>query len=284
VAWQNDSGSRVEADAEDGPSLPSGADAPKIFTPEYYARMRQLEADSWWNSAMRDIAAGLLRDAWIPGRGLLLDAGCGSGQTMTWFAQEWRAWRSIGFDVAPEGLLAARRDGHTVVRASATDLPYPESCADLIITLDVLQHLPLHGGDDTALREMYRVLKPDGLLLIRTNAQSFPASADDAKFDFRKYTPSLLRARLTAAGFDILRLGRVNAVLGLAEIPREMRAGRQQESDYHGILATPRSATGFAGRIKRAWLGLEGRAMRLGWQLPLGRTIFALCRREAEKR
>ncbi|MDQ3242917.1 MAG: methyltransferase domain-containing protein [Gemmatimonadota bacterium] len=262
----------------------SEPDPPRIFTPEYYERMRSLEADSWWNSAMRDIAGGLLRDARLPASGLLLDAGCGSGQTMTWFERQWPLWTTIGFDVAAHGLLSARQHGHTVARASATELPHPARCADLIITLDVLQHLPLKAGDDTALREMQRVLKPGGLLLIRTNAQSFPASADDAKFDFRKYTPSLLGARLTAAGFDILRLGRVNALLGLAEIPREIRAGRQQETDYHGILATPRSATGFGGRIKRAWLGLEGRAMRQGWQLPLGRTIFALCRREAEKR
>ena len=33
---------------------------PSIFTPEYYARMRELEQGSSWNAGMRDIAALLL--------------------------------------------------------------------------------------------------------------------------------------------------------------------------------------------------------------------------------
>ena len=33
--------------------------APRIFTPEYYERMRRLEAISWWNAGMRDVAAAL---------------------------------------------------------------------------------------------------------------------------------------------------------------------------------------------------------------------------------
>src|SRR4030095_5096768 len=31
-----------------------GVTTPRIFTPEYYARMRELETSGWWNAAMRD--------------------------------------------------------------------------------------------------------------------------------------------------------------------------------------------------------------------------------------
>ena len=61
------------------------APPPRIFTPEYYARMRDLESVSWWNAGMRDIAARLLDKAQLPENGSVLDAGCGSGQTMAWF-------------------------------------------------------------------------------------------------------------------------------------------------------------------------------------------------------
>ena len=40
--------------------------APRIFTPEYYARMRDLEDASWWNAGMRDVAALLLDTARLP--------------------------------------------------------------------------------------------------------------------------------------------------------------------------------------------------------------------------
>lgn len=259
-------------------STPNREQPPRIFTPEYYARMRELERVSWWNAGMRDIAGMLLRRARLPCTGMLLDAGCGSGQTMQWFLDGHPGWNASGIDVAYEGVAAARTAGLAVQRASVLDLPVRDSSVDLIITLDVLQHLPLDGGDSAALAEFARVLRPGGTLLMRTNAQSFPPAADDPEFSFRKYEPHALRNRLVEAGFHIERLGRANALLGLAEIRRELRAAREQRSEYHGILAEPRQEKPIPRALKRAWLRVEGRAVAAGWKLPLGRTIFALCR------
>lgn len=260
-------------------SSPPNAEPPRIFTPEYYERMRELEQLSWWNAGMRDIAGMLLRRAQLAPTGMLLDGGCGSGQTMRWFLGGHPGWQAVGIDVASEGIVAARLAGLSVQRASVLSLPFADASVDLIITLDVLQHLPLDGGDSMALGEFARVLRPGGCLLVRTNAQAFPPAADDPEFSFRKYEPDALRSRLSAAGFDIDILGRGNAVLGLAEIPRELRARKVQQSDYHGILAQPRHERALPRAIKRGWLRLEGRALSAGWKLPFGRTIFALCRK-----
>ena len=53
-------------------------------------------------------------------------------------------------------------------------LPFADRSIDLVITLDVMQHLPLGSGDKQALAELRRVLKAGGHLPVRTNAQSFP--------------------------------------------------------------------------------------------------------------
>ncbi|MGH7592253.1 MAG: class I SAM-dependent methyltransferase, partial [Gemmatimonadales bacterium] len=162
---------------------------PRIFEPGYYARMRALEAASWWSAGMRHTAGQLLRGANLGDTGVMLDVGCGSGQTMAWFMARWPGWRSVGLDVSRDGLHAARQGaGQRVLGASALALPIPDAAVDAIITLDVLQHLPLHGGDTRALAEMRRVLRPGGTLLIRTNAQSWPKTADDAEYNFHKYT------------------------------------------------------------------------------------------------
>jgi SAM-dependent methyltransferase len=252
--------------------------APQIFTPEYYERMRALESTSWWNAGMRDVAGMLLRDVRLPAAGTMLDVGCGSGQTSLWFAAMYPEWRIFGLDVAPEGLAAARGLGINVSRASALDLPHRDASIDVVVTLDVMQHLPLNGGDVRAMREIRRVLKPGGVLMLRTNAQAFPRTPDDVQFDFHRYEPRELRGKLENAGFDVIRLSRINALLGLAEIPRELRAGRTQASAYHGILGQPSSETGWAKALKRAWLRLEGRFVRAGLSLPMGRTILAACR------
>ena len=254
------------------------ATAPRIFSSEYYERMRALESHSWWNASMRDIAGSLLDDAGLAASGRLLDAGCGSGQTIAWFRDRRPQWSAAGLDIDSDATRAARSAGHRVVQGSVTDLPFAESCADVVITLDVLQHLPLDGGDVRALAEMRRVLRPGGILLVRTNAQSFPTVEDDPQADFRRYTPALLRASLAAAGFDITVLGRVNVLPGLAEIPRELRARRAQSTGYHGILSEPPGPRSRVGGLARRWMALEGRALRAGLQLPLGRTIFAVCR------
>ena len=253
------------------------ADAPRIFSADYYERMRRLEAGSWWNAGMRDVAGKLLAAAGLPPRGRLLDVGCGSGQTMRWFTDDHPGWTSCGVDVAPEGISAAHAMSLPAVIGSALNLPFGSQSADLVITLDVLQHLPLSGGDSAALHEMHRVLVPGGFLFVRTNAQAYPPTPDDARNDFRKYTPDLLRSRLEGAGFSIVRLSRMNALLGLAEVARELRASREQGDGYHGILAVPRKSSGIAFAAKRAVLRAEGRLVRAGLRLPLGRSIVALC-------
>jgi SAM-dependent methyltransferase len=251
--------------------------APRIFTPEYYTRMRTLESQGWWNAGMRDVQARLLSQVTLPEVGTALDVGCGSGQTMDWVLAMRPRWRVFGVDIARDGLRAAYVTGRAVGGASALALPFPDTCADLLVTLDVLQHLPLGGGDLEALREMRRVLKPGGVLLVRTNAQGFPRTDDDPAADFHKYTREELRSRLRDAGFRVHRVSRINAVLGLAEIPRELRARRREGSGYHGILARPHAGLGVLGGLKRQWLRIEGQAVALGVPLPLGRTLLATC-------
>lgn len=228
---------------------------------------------------MRDIAEMLLRRTTLPDAGMLLDAGCGSGQTIAWFLERHPRWTAIGLDVAEDGLAVARGNGLAVCSASALVLPLADESVDLVVSLDVLQHLLLEGGDGMALAEFFRVLRPGGKLLIRTNAQSFPRTRDDKEFAFRKYEPQELRGRLVRAGFEIFALGRCNALLGLAEIPRELAAARHEGAGYHGILSEPSRRTGIAHRLKRGWLRLEGRALAAGLPLPFGRTLFGLCRR-----
>jgi ubiquinone/menaquinone biosynthesis C-methylase UbiE len=253
--------------------------APTIFTPEYYERMRALGRTGWWHHAMRDILARIVSQIALPSQGVLLDVGCGSGETLAWFASGRHEWRCIGIDLAWDGLRAVPPLPHGgAVRASALSLPLRSASVDLIVSQDVLQHLPLAGGDSQALIEMRRVLKPGGTLVLRTNAQTIPPTPDDHAFQFHRYATGELRRKLEAAGFTVDIAGRVNALLGLAEIPRERRAARATGRSYHGILARPPEQPSTVDALKRRWLLIEGRLVARGWSLPFGRTHLAVCR------
>src|SRR5688500_11634507 len=100
---------------------------PRIFTSDYYADLRKLEAGAWWNAGMRSIAIRLLRSLNLPATGRMLDAGCGSGQTMTWLAELFPRWERVGVDVSREAVASASSIGERVSEASVLSLPFTDA-------------------------------------------------------------------------------------------------------------------------------------------------------------
>ena len=76
-------------------------------------------------------------------------------------------------------------------KASATALPFDDNTFDAIWSYAVLEHIP---GPDMALREMRRVLKTDGLLLLAPAWQCRPWAADG--YSVRPYTDFNWRGKL----------------------------------------------------------------------------------------
>ena len=146
-----------------------------IDEPGYFERLARVEAGHWWSRAMWRLASGWLERA-IRGRSGLqaLDVGCGAGLSLIRLAGHREISRVVGLEPDPGALRLARRHrGFKVVQGSALDLPFPDSCFDVITCFDVLQHLPEAGGDRVGCDEIARVLRPGGVAVIRSNACGF---------------------------------------------------------------------------------------------------------------
>jgi 2-polyprenyl-3-methyl-5-hydroxy-6-metoxy-1,4-benzoquinol methylase len=103
--------------------------------------------------------------AWLPSGQRLLEIGCSAGYLTHFFRD--KAKRIVGFDINfPALKLATRRNQDSPVICGAVEnLPFPDSSFDAIVMLEVIEHT---GSDIAAVKEIRRVLKPGGTLILST--------------------------------------------------------------------------------------------------------------------
>jgi SAM-dependent methyltransferase len=147
-----------------------------------YHRIAEVEDQHWWyrntRGLMQDLLAPFLAPATeTPRTQRILDAGCGPGGNGAWLAQHGEV---VGVDLAPEGLayVRARRPEVCPVQASITALPFPDDSFDVTVEITVVTCV---SDDLAAIRELARVTKPGGVLLLFEPAHGAPVPARRAR-------------------------------------------------------------------------------------------------------
>lgn len=103
-----------------------------------------------------------LAESVMPG-GSVLDVGCGTGRFLDALPTRYEC---TGIDVSAGMLDYARKKGLKVERASSNDLPFDDDSFDLVATFAVLHHLIDPNMVRASLREMVRVVRPGGALIV----------------------------------------------------------------------------------------------------------------------
>lgn len=133
----------------------------------------------------------------------VLEIGAGPGLVTDLLVE--RAPRVTAVEIDPDlaSALRQRMSGRPVevITADATALPLPDGRFSAAVCFTMLHHIPDAAGQDCALAELARVLRPGGVLL-GTDGQDTPARralhVDDV---FTPIDPATFASRLTAAGF-----------------------------------------------------------------------------------
>lgn len=118
-------------------------------------------------ASTEDVDAELIYDvilAALPPGGLVADAGCGLAKWPSELRR--RGYRAIGIDISAAALVLARRRDPAlpVLVADTRRTPLRSHTLDAVISLGVVEHE--ESGPIDSLRELHRILKPGGLLVL----------------------------------------------------------------------------------------------------------------------
>ena len=144
----------------------------------------------------------------------VLEVGCGEGYGTALLAASARSVLGLDYDATTVCHAARRYPRPRFVRANAVALPVRAGSADVVVALQVIEHL---WGPDEFLRECRRVLAPAGLVAVSTpNRLTFSPGLDAPvnPFHVREFTAAELCGVVSRCGFD------VEDVLGVRPGPR----------------------------------------------------------------
>lgn len=255
-----------------------------IDEPGYFERLARVESGHWWSRAMWRLASDWLAGS-IAGRRNLaaLDVGCGAGLSLIRLAGHREIGRVVGLEPDPHAVRLARRHrGFEVFQGSALELPFKDESFDIITCFDVLQHLP-EGGDQLAAFEFARVLRPGGVMVVRSNSAGFGPGRASGGSAYR--LPELIQI-LEDAGLKIDRSIYTNSLPGLAQ---EIRGRLRKLAGRRGASWRPHPSGGGlrldvpSPRVNRLMGGVSTIERRLcgffGVGLPFGHSTMILANR-----
>lgn len=227
-----------------------------------------VEDRHWWYRGRRLVIEAVL-DSGAPRPARVLDAGCGGGGNLSSLS---RYGSVTGLEPSPEPARRARARGvGDIVEGRLEAMPFADSSFDLIVTLDVLEHLE---DDEAGLHELRRVASPRARLLVAVPAYpSLWSSHDERNEHRRRYVRRSLLAVADAAGWRALRTTYFNLMLLAPAAARRLS---------ERLVRSPPDRSDF--ELTPAWmdrpllmpLRIEARLIAAGRSLPAGLSLLGL--------
>ena len=231
--------------------------------------MLEVDEHHWWYRGRRKVLHAELARLQLPADAQILDAGCGSGRTL----QELAPLGTVqGIELDPSAAAVARARGQGEVREGRLEeLPWPEDTFDLITCLDVIEHTP---DDRVTLRELLRVTKPGGFLLVTVPAyQALWSQHDEANHHFRRYNRRMLSAAALESGWNVRRLTAFNSLLFGPAAAVRLLSRRRPNSDYKPDLTLGPS---WLNSVLERPLEWEAALLARGRTLPAGLSLLGV--------
>jgi len=207
-----------------------------------------------------------------------LEIGCGGGMLLAQMARQSPAKQFYGIDRHPLALAYAKKrfDDQAnlhFVQADLHNLPFPTAGFAVVLALDTLDQ---QGVDlPQALADIWRVMEPDGLLLLRVSTYQWLQGWHDAAFNTeQRYSKEVLIQICQKCRFKLLRLTHCNTFLAPAIILSRLLQRWLHLSSTIYPYKSP-----VLNRIVDLTLKCEARWLKHR-NLPFGLSIYTLLQKE----
>jgi len=177
-----------------------------------------------WTEGMAHIVLSVLDSLPIASKPDVLEVGCGSGLVTRTLREYLSHATVIGLDLNAEALTVAAHyeaESPQLLRGNLLSLPFADNSFDLLLALDSFDQvgIPLHQ----ALEEARRVLRSDGILILRVSAYPWLLGAHDVAFGTgRRYDRDEVELALAATGLCVVRSTHANTLLATPVIAMRM--------------------------------------------------------------
>jgi len=229
----------------------------------------------WFRGLRRNARILLEREIGARRNLRIVDCGAGTGRNLDWLREYGSA---VGVEQSAVGLRVARDRGRPVVRGTVAQLPFPDGSMDLATSFDVLYCLDEHN-ERQAIREMCRVLRTGGLILLNTAALDvLRGSHSVLSMERRRYTSARLKSLLAGNGLQVLRMTFTNMTtfpLTLASRLLERVRGRASDASDADLRVPPAPINALLSGA----VAIDGMLLR-AVDLPIGSSLLAIARKK----
>ena len=160
----------------------------------------KIEQDHWWFVVRREMFAKYLKA--VPKDAAILDIGVGAGSNLR-MLKEAGFTNYQGFDFSPLAKKFCEEKNLGVVQVGdICDSDLADNSYDVILFTDVVEHIE---NDSRALKEVARILKPNGKIIITVPCfMSLWGDHDVASMHQRRYLLGEIKSKISQAEMQIL--------------------------------------------------------------------------------
>lgn len=186
--------------------------------------------------------------------------------------------KTFGIDISPQAIeYCKQRNITSMVQGDAQKLPFKSNTYDVILALDVFEHLE---DDMASLKEIVRVLKEDGTLIFNTPAFMALYSYHDIAFHHvRRYRRGELASKLASADLQIRKMTYWSFFIFPAVyimrkfIHRIKDRDKNVQSDFHNKINP------FVEKIIKSLVNIEVFLIKKNISFPFGVSIYGIAQK-----